>query len=74
MKREKGFLKDKYKVNIGLTKDLLAEIDSNIENEVSNNINNYITPEIQKYLYGDVISFNWKCNKHHQKLCGTNTI
>ena len=57
VKREKGFLKDKYKVNIGLTKDLLAEIDSNIENEVSNNINNYITPEIQKYLYGDVTSF-----------------
>ena len=58
VKREKGFLKDKYKVNIGLTKDLLAEIDSNIENEVSNNINNYITPEIQKYLYGDVTESN----------------
>lgn len=57
VKREKGVLKDKYTVNIGLTKDLLSEIDANIENEVSNNINNYITPEIQKYLYGNVTSF-----------------
>ena len=57
VKREKGVLKDKYTVNLGLTKDLLSEIDANIENEVSNNINNYITPEIQKYLYGNVTSF-----------------
>lgn len=57
VKREKGFLEDKYIINIGLTKDLLSEIDANIENEVNNNINNYITPEIQKYLYGDVTNF-----------------
>ena len=57
VKREKGFLQDKYTVNIGLTKDLLAEINFNIENEVSNNINNYITPKIQKYLYGNITSF-----------------
>ena len=50
VKREKGFLKDKYKVNIGLTKDLLAEIEKYLYGDVTSFLTGNVTNTIKNYV------------------------
>ena len=68
MKREKGFLKDKYKVNIGLTKDLLAEIDSNIENIIKVKEGTFLCKKTSSFNFDDI------CDMFSDIGCNDKTI
>ena len=68
VKREKGFLKDKYKVNIGLTKDLLAEIDSNIENIIKVKEGTFLCKKTSSFNFDDI------CDMFSDVGCNDKTI
>ena len=68
VKREKGFLKDKYKVNIGLTKDLLAEIDSNIENIIKVKEGTFLCKKTSSFNFDDI------CDMFSDVGCSDKTI
>lgn len=48
--KEKGFLKDQYTVNINLTKNILQEVSTTLENKVDSNIDKYIAKTIENYI------------------------
>ena len=57
LNREKGFIQDKYTVNIKLKKSIIDEITNTIDEQVNTNLNNYINDDIKQYISGNLTEY-----------------